>query len=79
MKNTGKEEINLTQKNRKALFNPKVWADQKKLLEAARTLMKAMGQKLYKDFNRFMVDVDTALKDLDIRLSPSEKTGFYRP
>ena len=72
------EEINLTQKNRKSLFNPKVWADQKKLLETALALMNAMGQNLYKDFNRFMVDVDTALKDLDIRLSPSEKTRILQ-
>ena len=68
-----KEEINLTAKNRKALFSPKLWADQKKLLEAARALMKAIGQKHYRDFNRFKKDVDTALKDIGIRLSTSEK------
>ena len=73
-----KEEINLTAKNRKALFSPKVWADQKKLLEASQALMKAMGKQLYRDFNRFKMDVDTALKDQGIRLSASEKNRILQ-
>jgi len=72
-----KEEINLTAKNRKALFNPQVWADQKALLGVARQLMEAVGQELFMDFNRFKEQVEGYLKANKIKLTASEKNQIY--
>lgn len=68
-----KEEINLTTKNAKALFNPQTWENQRALLEVAEQLMKAIGQELFMDFNIFEDKVDTYLKTNKINLSASEK------
>jgi type I restriction enzyme M protein len=67
------EEINLTSKNRNRLFNLKTWEKQKALFETAQTLMESIGQQLFMDFNEFVGLVNTTLKELDLKLSTSEK------
>jgi type I restriction enzyme M protein len=67
------EDINLTSKNRSALFSIKTWEKQKTLLETAQQLMEMIGQELFMDFNQFSAKVNTALKELGIKLSASEK------
>jgi type I restriction enzyme M protein len=68
-----KEEINLTAKNGKALFDPSTWKYQKLLLEVAELLMKSIGQELFMDFNLFTEKVDACLKANGIRLTASER------
>lgn len=68
-----KEEINLTAKNVKVLFDPHSWVSQKSLLETAQRLMASVGQELFMDFNIFTEKVDACLKANTIKLSASEK------
>ena len=67
------QDINLTSKNRNLLFNRKTWEKQRELLETAYQLMEAIGQELFMDFNQFSERVEAASKELDIKLSASEK------
>ena len=67
-----KEEINLTAKNSKVLFDPSTWTYQKALLEVANLLMKSVGQELFMDFNLFTEKVDACLKAAKIKLTASE-------
>jgi type I restriction enzyme M protein len=68
-----KEELNLTAKNSKVLFDPQSWICQKNLLEVAQRLMTAIGQELFMDFNMFTEKVDACFKANSIKLSASEK------
>jgi len=67
------EDINLTAKNRKALFDKKTWANQKSLMETAQQLMSRIGQELHMGFNIFKDKVDTALKEMGAQLNASQK------
>jgi type I restriction enzyme M protein len=69
-----REEIILSPKNRKALFAVKTWTEQKALMEIGEQLMVQVGQELSLDFNQFKAQVDAALKNLNIKLSSSEKS-----
>lgn len=66
-------ELNLNAKNRSALTNTKTWTAQKELLDAAQALLKHIGTEEYSDYNAFTKLVDKSLKELDIKLSASEK------
>ncbi len=68
-----KEEINLTAKNSKVLFDAQSWSDQRALMGVAQQLMEAIGQELFMDFNLFTEKVDVCLKAGKIQLSASEK------
>ncbi len=68
-----KEEVNLTTKNSKVLFNSQTWENQRALLDVAEQLMEAIGQELFMDFNIFREKVDACLKANKIKLSASEK------
>lgn len=68
-----REEITVSTKNRKALFSPKVWQDQRTIMETGELLMAEMGQKRYMDFNTFKADVDATLKKHKIKLLTGPK------
>jgi type I restriction enzyme M protein len=70
-------ELDLNAKKRKQLTSPATWQKQQDLLEAAKTLLSAVGSAVYNDFNRFKQDVDTALKAEKMKLSASEKNAIY--
>jgi len=72
-----KNELDLNAKKRKQLTSPAIWQKQKDLLDAANTLLTAVGSAEYKDFNRFKQDVDAALKAEKMKLSASEKNAIY--
>ena len=72
-----KNELDLNAKKRKQLTSPATWKKQKDLLDAANTLLTAVGSAEYNDFNRFKQDVDAALKAEKMRLSASEKNAIY--
>jgi type I restriction enzyme M protein len=72
-----KNELDLNTKKRKQLTSPVTWQKQKDLLDAAQTLLSAVGSAVYNDFNRFKQDVEAALKAKKMQLSASEKNAIY--
>jgi len=72
-----KNEIDLNAKKRKALCSPVNWAKHRKLMQHAQALHQAVGSDEHKDFNKFKVQVEKALKARKIKLSASEKNAIY--
>ncbi|BEH09867.1 class I SAM-dependent DNA methyltransferase [Geobacter sulfurreducens subsp. ethanolicus] len=72
-----KEEINLSAKQSKALFDPATWDYQKALLDVAEAAMAEVGQGLFMDFNRFTELVDAALKAHQVKLTASERNQLF--
>jgi len=68
-----KQELNLTSANQTKLFNEATWKKHDTLLKLATTLMKAIGNKQYNDFNLFKQEIDALLKAQGISLSASDK------
>ena len=68
-----KEDVELTKKQRDALFSQKTWESQRQLFQVGQGLMRAIGQDLWMDFNQFSAKVDAVLKAQKIKLSASEK------
>ncbi|MGD1907614.1 MAG: N-6 DNA methylase [Leptolyngbyaceae cyanobacterium] len=68
-----KDEVELTKKQRDALFFKKIWESQRQLLQVGKVLMEAIGQELWMDFNAFSAQVDAVLKLQKLKLSASEK------
>ncbi len=65
-------EINLTGNQKKALINIDQWNKQRQLLETAKGLMSVIGQEEFNNFNQFVVLVNSALKELNRKLTASE-------
>ena len=63
-------------KSRKKLLNPDTWLKYRKLVQAATSLMGAIGNNEFDDFNRFKSLVDKTLKQRNIRLSATEKKNI---
>lgn len=72
-----KEDISITSRNLKYLLNPKKWKEQRELMEVAEKLAAAIGDEIWTDFNLFSTAVEDALKDLDLKLSASEKRQLF--
>ena len=68
-----KDDVELTKKQRDALFSKQTWESQRELFQVGKVLMGAIGQDLWMDFNEFSAKVDAALKTQKIKLSASEK------
>ena len=68
-----KKDIELTKKQRDALFSQKTWESQRQLFQVGKVLMGVIGQDLWMDFNEFSAKVDAVLKAQKIKLSASEK------
>ncbi len=71
-----KQELNLTSANQNKLINEATWKKQARLLTLATTLMKAIGNDVYTDFNLLRTTVDTLLKAHGISISASEKNAI---
>lgn len=65
-------EINLTGNQKKALTSLDLWKKQRQLLETAMDLMSVIGQEEFNDFNQFLLLVNSALKELNRKLTASE-------
>lgn len=68
-----KEEINLSAKQSKALFDPATWNSQRQLVTIAEQVMATVGQELFMDFNLFTEKVDASLKASGVKLSAGER------
>lgn len=71
-----KNELNLTSSNQTKLVNTTTWKKQADLLKLATTLMEAIGNKEYTDYNLFKGEVDTLLKAHGISISASDKNAI---
>jgi type I restriction enzyme M protein len=65
-------EINLTGNQKKALTSIELWNKQRQLLGTAMDLMSVIGQEEFNDFNQFVSLVNSALKELNRKLTSSE-------
>ncbi len=70
-------DIDISTRYTKKLFDKKIWQEQKELMELAYKIKKVIGEKEYNDFNKFRIDVKNALDELNISTRKSERTGIY--
>ena len=66
----------LKERNIKALFEPKLWQEQRQLMQQAQTIKKAVGDSLYTDFNQFDKALKKALKEADIKWTAAQRRQF---
>jgi type I restriction enzyme M protein len=71
-----KQDLNLNNKQTKSLTNISLWQKQLDLMNTANALMEIIGTDEYDDFNVFKERVDEELKNLEIKLSASEKNAI---
>ena len=79
-----KEEISITPANLKSLLSQKKWLEQKELMDRAGQIVNHLNtttginnsDKIWTDFNFFSQQVDKAIKQLNIKLSASQKKQF---
>lgn len=69
-------DISLNAKAKTKLLAEKTWQTQLNILQTARTLMQAIGEDEYRDFNEFKALVDAELKAQKIKLSATEKKAI---
>ena len=72
----GKKSV--PEKRRKKLLDMDTWLRDKRLVDTARTLWKALGDGLFDDHNVFREQFEAALKESEFKLSPTEKKTIYR-
>ncbi|MFZ2653747.1 MAG: N-6 DNA methylase, partial [Victivallales bacterium] len=68
----------LPEKKKKKLLDPKTWERDGKIVEAANSLKRELGGKLFEDHNVFRDKVDAAIEKLDIKLSASDRKLILR-
>ncbi|MCF8332698.1 MAG: type I restriction-modification system subunit M [Bacteroidales bacterium] len=68
-----KNDIELTNKQRKTILSKKHWQKHHNLVKVAHELMQAIGTDEYQDFNEFRRKVDAYLKEQKIKLEASPK------
>jgi type I restriction enzyme M protein len=66
-------QLDLNAKNIKKLLNPQTWQKQLTILEAARKLHRHFGGDEFLDFNLFNQEMNSILKQLNIKLNDSDK------
>jgi type I restriction enzyme M protein len=71
-----KNELNLTAANQKKLVSQTTWKKQADLLQLATSLMNAIGNKIYNNFNLFKVEIDTLIKAHGVSISAAEKNAI---
>lgn len=71
-----KNELNLNNKQEKALTSSSTWTKQRELYSTAKSLLNVIGSKEFNDFNLFKEEVDAQLKNLGLKLGASEKNAI---
>lgn len=71
-----KQELNLNAKQSKALVSPALWQKQLEMLNTATQLMNAIGVEEYSDFNVFKEKLDAAIKQVNAKLTASDKNNI---
>lgn len=71
-------EIKLTDKKLDKLISAKAWNDRRRLMNAAKALMKAVGTDVYMNYNIFLAKVSAAAKELKLNVSAAELKTISR-
>lgn len=71
-----KQELNLTPKQLKELLSPALWEKHDRLFKTAIALREAFGYQLFGNFNEFADKVNDKLKELNIKLSTTERNAL---
>ena len=66
----------LKEKDIKIILEPKLWLEQRALLNKAKSLQAKIGTVQFDDFNAFDDVLKTALKDASVKLESKEKKQF---
>ena len=66
-------EMNLKEKDKKQLLDPKIWGNQKELMELANALKQELGQEVFDDFNEVEAMVKQALKARGLKVGAPQK------
>ncbi|MDA3916547.1 MAG: class I SAM-dependent DNA methyltransferase [Deltaproteobacteria bacterium] len=72
------KEISLNARNRKKLLSPTLWLKHLNLVEIAKALMTAVGDKEFDDYNQFKKLVDRQLKAQKKKLSATDKKSILK-
>ena len=72
------QEIKLTDKKLAKLLSTKSWNERRKLMEAAKELMKVLGTEVFMDYNRFFTDVCATAKKLKLDLKTAALSTIVR-
>jgi len=70
------QELGLKAKQKKSLTDQAFWNKHLKLIEVSTKLLEMIGSDEYDDFNLFKKRVDSALKEMNIKLTSSEKNAI---
>jgi type I restriction enzyme M protein len=76
--NGGSKKKGLAEKKKKKLLDADTWARDARLIETARTLREAIGEKLFEDHNIFRERLDAALKAESIKIEAADKKLILR-
>lgn len=71
-------DIKMTDKKLSKHISVKAWKDRKNLMDAAKVLMKAIGNDVYMDYNEFFKKVVAAVKDLKLKLTATDIKNIAR-
>lgn len=71
-------DIKMTDKKLSKHVSVKAWKDRKNLMDAAKVLMKAIGNDVYMDYNEFFKKVVAAVKDLKLKLTATDIKNIAR-
>ncbi len=71
-----KNDLNLSSANKKKLTKKETWQKHLDLVNTGTTLLKAIGEEGYNDFNKFKVLVDTEIKKHKLSISASDKKAI---
>jgi type I restriction enzyme M protein len=71
-----KNELNLSSANKTKLTKPVTWQKHLNLVKTGATLLKAIGETEYNDFNQFKVLVDAEIKKHKLSISASDKKAI---
>ena len=66
-------EMNLKEKDKKQLLDPKIWSNQKELMELANALKQELGQEVFDDFNEVEAMVKQALKARGLKVGALQR------
>ena len=68
----------IPEKKRKNLLDAKTWERDGRLAEVASRLRKRIGNHIFQDHNEFRDSIDSALHELDIKLTAADKKTLLR-
>jgi type I restriction enzyme M protein len=71
-----KNELNLSSANKKKLTKVDTWQKHLYLVKTGTSLLKAIGENEYNDFNQFKVTVDAEIKKHKFSISASDKKAI---